>query len=736
MSKKLIIVESPTKAKTIGKFLNDDYIIKASMGHIRDLPEKELGVDIENGFKPNYIIDKGKTKIINDLKESAKKAETILLASDHDREGEAIAWHLAYVLRNEIKEKKLNRIVFNEITKNAIIDALKEPGIIDQNKVDAQQARRILDRIVGYKISPVLWKVIAKSLSAGRVQSVALRLICEREQEINEFLPQEYWTIEAVLYREGLKPFTTVLSKWNRDKKDVKTEAESQEIVKALQNSGYLLSDIEKKKRNIEPNPPYITSTIQQDASRLLGFATKKTMMLAQQLYEGIEINGSMTGLISYMRTDSLRVSELAVESCRNLIGQRFGKTEINKNIRTFENKNRAQDAHEAIRPTDAFRTPESIKDFLNKDQLKLYTLIWQRFVATQMNPVELSSVTLTIEAGAAEFKATGSVINNPGFTKVYPHVAISLGEEIDPGYSEKDLLICQKIEGLQHFTKPPSRFSEASLIKELESKGIGRPSTYSSIVNTLTERKYAVIKEKRFFPTELGTAVNTFLVASFDSLFNVTFTADMENQLDEIEYGNVKWKNLLEDYYKKISQLIENTDTKSAKKENIETTDIACELCGHKMQVKWSKRGQFLACSNYPTCKNAKEFIRNETGKIEIKEEEKLNEMCPVCGKELTVKKGRFGKFIACTGYPKCKFTRPFTLGIKCPDCGKGELVEKKTKKGKSFYGCSNYPDCKFITNKKPVAMSCPECKHPYVEQTKEQGELKCPKCGTVLHV
>ncbi|MDD3050389.1 MAG: type I DNA topoisomerase, partial [Candidatus Cloacimonetes bacterium] len=446
MSKKFIIVESPTKAKTITKFLNDDYVIRASMGHIRDLPAKELGVDLNDNFKPIYITDKSKNKIIKELKDNAASADSIYLASDHDREGEAIAWHLSHLLKKELKGKIVGRIIFNEITEKSIKNALKEPGSIDMNKVDAQQARRILDRIVGYKVSPVLWKVIAKNLSAGRVQSVALRLICERESEISKFITKEFWTIEAILKKDELSQFKAILTGWKGDKPDLNTKENADEILDYLKNKKFLLKDIEKKSRSIQPYPPYITSTLQQDASKILGFSTKKTMMVAQQLYEGIDINGSMTGMISYMRTDSTRISDEANESVRRLIKDRFGKDDLNTSVRKFSNKKSAQDAHEAIRPTDSFRTPESVSRNLSSDQLKLYTLIWQRFVATQMLPVSLNQVNLLIDAGVANFKASGSVIKQEGFKKVNPHITVTLGEGMDPRYEIGNDLECSEI--------------------------------------------------------------------------------------------------------------------------------------------------------------------------------------------------------------------------------------------------------------------------------------------------
>ena len=734
MGKKLIIVESPAKAKTIGKFLGNNYEIKASMGHVRDLPKSEFGVAIEDNFKPHYVIDGKKRKLVSELKKAAANADSVYLASDHDREGEAIAWHLGEILKKELKNKPVHRVIFNEITKNAIREAVKNPGNIDQNKVDSQQARRILDRIVGYNISPLLWKVITKNLSGGRVQSVALRLICEREDEIRKFVPKEFWNIVAHLKKDELPDFKASLQKWEGKKIEIGNQEKAEKIYSEIKNSDFILKNIKETARKIQPSPPYITSTLQQDASRILNFSAKRTMQVAQHLYEGIDLGGETVGLITYMRTDSLRISNEALDNARKLISERFGEKKLNPKTRVYKNKNRAQDAHEAIRPTNPFRTPESIASYLNKDQLKLYTLIWQKFIATQMLPVSLKTKILEIEAGKALFTASGSTITNKGFSEVFPHNSPNNGENIDAGYQTNDKLIPEKIEKIQKFTKPPARYTEAALIKELESKGIGRPSTYASITNTIQERKYVILKAKRFFPTELGLTVNKFLVANFENFLNVKFTAQMEEELDEIEFGKVVWYKLLEKYYKSLKTSLDKVDIKKSKESLIEKTDIKCDKCGSPMVVKWGKNGQFLACSNFPTCRNIKNFTRDKDGKIKITEAEKLDEKCPECGSDLVVKTGRFGKFIACSNYPKCKYTKPFTLGIKCPECGIGEIVEKKSKKGKTFYSCSRYPDCKFISSYKPVKIKCPNCGNEYMEErySKEKGKYKkCPKCG-----
>ena len=737
MGKNLIIVESPAKARTIGKFLDNKYVIKASMGHIRDLPKKEIGVDIQDNFKAKYVIDPGKRKIVQELKNSVKDADSVYLASDHDREGEAIAWHLTQVLQKELENKSIHRVIFNEITSNAIRNAIKNPGSIDQNKVDSQQARRILDRIVGYNISPLLWKIITKNLSAGRVQSVALRLICEREQEIEKFVPKEFWNIEVFLKKNDLPSFKAILQKWENKKIEISTKEQSDKILQELEGNDFTIVKIKQTSRKIQPSPPYITSTLQQDAARILNFTPKRTMQIAQQLYEGIHLSGETTGLITYMRTDSLRVANEALGSCRNLVSERFGTQKLNPKTRVYKNKSSAQDAHEAIRPTSTFRTPESMQTFLSKEQLRLYTLIWQKFVATQMIPVSMKSKILDIESGKAMFSATGNTIEEKGFMEVFPHIKVVLGENIDAHYLKDDLLEAEKIEGIQRFTKPPARFTEASLIKELESKGIGRPSTYAAITSTILFRKYVILSKKKFFTTELGMTVNKFLVANFEDFFNVSFTAKMENSLDEIEYGKLEWHQLLQEYYKSMNLLLDKVNIGQAKKDLVEDTEIICEKCGSKMAIKWGRSGQFLACTNFPNCRNIKNFKRDEKGGIKIIEPEKINEKCPKCGADLVQKNGRFGKFIACSNYPKCKFSKPLTLGIKCPECGSGEITEKKSKKGKVFYSCTNYPECKYITNKKPIDMKCPKCDYYFLEErySKEKGKFKkCPKCGEEL--
>lgn len=738
MSKSLIIVESPAKAKTISKFLDNKYHVVASMGHVRDLPKQTLGIDLDNNYAAKYVSDRTKTKIIKELKDRAKDAPEIYLASDHDREGEAIAWHLTELLKKEIKGKPIHRITFNEITKKAIVESIQHPGDIDINKVNAQQARRLLDRIVGYKVSPILWKVIAKDLSAGRVQSVALRLVCEKEEEINAFIPEEYWKIFANFQKDNYQPFKSELNKLDGKKAKISSKEEADKVLTDIKTAQAQLKDIKKSKKKVQPPTPYITSTLQQDASRISGYSPKRTMKIAQELYEGISIEGEQSGLITYMRTDSLRISTEAQASARTLIVERFGQNKLNPTVRNYENKNKAQDAHEAIRPTDVYKTPESIQAYLSAEQFRVYSLIWGRFVATQMIPMEVESVQVFVEVGNAEFLTKGSTILDKGFSLAYSYVSTSMGELIDKAYKIGDELEKSDITSEQKFTLPPARYSEASLIKELEAQEIGRPSTYSSIISTITDRKYVELIEKYLHPTDLGIKVNTFLTANFNSTFNVLFTADMERKLDSIEEGTTVLEKVLDEYYQELKKMIDKVDLSKEKEHYLEHTDIPCEKCekGHYI-VRIGKQGEFLGCSEYPECKDIKNFERNRDGIPVIVKEKHLEEMCPQCGKPLLIKNGRFGKFIACSDYPKCKFTKPIDLGIKCPDCETGMITEKRSKKGKVFYSCTTYPECKFSSWHKPVKIACPNCQNHYMEEkySKEKGNYNvCPKCGQEL--
>ncbi len=746
MGKKLIIVESPTKTRTLKKFLGDDYEIKASVGHIRDLPTKELGVDLEKNFKPNYVTIKGKGKIINELKKAAKDAELILLASDPDREGEAIAWHIAKAIGGD--SSKIKRILFNEITKKAVLEAINNPSEIDMQKVNAQQARRILDRLVGYQVSPVLWTVIARGLSAGRVQSVALRLICEREAAIDKFIPEEYWSLIATLQGKKGKPFDAKLHRIGKqiiDNKKFKlgNKEEMDAILLALKDAIYQIKKIARKKKKRKAPPPFITSTLQQDASRRLGFSAKKTMLIAQKLYEGIVLGAEdSVGLITYMRTDSVRLSTEAVEKAREYIEKEFGKEYLPKSPIVYTKKKGSQDAHEAIRPTYTDHSPKTIQQYLSADQYKLYKLIWQRFLASQMKPAVYDTTTIDILAKEKYwFRAVGSIMHFEGYLKVYPFVKSKTGNgdeektNILPPLSEEEILKLLKLTPNQHFTQPPARFSEASLVKELESLGIGRPSTYASIVSIIITRTYVELIKKRFQPTELGKTVNKVLVELFPNIFNVEFTAELELELDKVETGEDDWIEILNNFYKPFSERLQKImqTKKKLKQSLIETTEEICEECGAKMIIRWGRRGRFLACPNYPKCKFTKP-LPGEENKMEKKEDIKTDEVCEKCGSPMIIKTGKYGRFLACSNYPKCRNIRSIKIGVKCPksDCG-GNVVEKRSKRGKLFYGCDNYPKCDFVSWNKPVNIACTECDALYMVQkhTKKKGNfLFCENC------
>ncbi len=686
----LVIVESPTKAKTLSRYLSRKYTVKSSMGHIRDLPKSQLGVELDGNYEPKYITIRGKGSILKELKDSAKKSKKILLAADPDREGEAIAWHLQQALKIDSDEPC--RIEFNEITKDAILEAVKKPRKIDMRLVDAQQARRILDRLVGYKLSPLLWKKIRKGLSAGRVQSIAVKLICDREEEIDNFVPTEYWTINADFKKDGKVIFEAKLYKIKGKKAEVNNETEALKIVELTKGKEAEITKVLKRERIKNPAPPFVTSSLQQEAFRKLNFTSKKTMRIAQQLYEGIDLGKKLglTGLITYIRTDSTRVSNIAKDEAKEFIIENYGKKYYPLKAREYASKKQAQDAHEAIRPTSVFRTPEEVKSHLSRDQFKLYKLIWERFIASQMSSAVFDTITLDVEIEDYTFRATGSILKFPGFMKIYIEGNDNTDEkekELDniPDVSEGDKFIAEDVKPKQHFTQPPPRYSEASLVKTLEELGIGRPSTYAPIIDTILTRGYVERIQKSFHPTDLGYLVTELLEEYFSTIINVEFTAKMEEELDKIESGDASWKEVIDKFFSPFEKLLEKAE--------------------------------------------------KEIGKIEIEDEE-TDEICEKCGRNMVIKMGRYGKFLACPGFPECRNTKPLveSIGIECPQCNKGNIILRKSKKGRLFYGCSDYPECNFVSWDKPTGGLCPECNNFLVEKrTKKQQKIVCSskECG-----
>ncbi len=738
MPKSLVIVESPAKAKTIEKILGKDYIVESSVGHIRDLPKKELGVDLENAFAPKYVLIRGKGKVVKLLQSEARKVDNIYLAADPDREGEAICWHLAEELKRA--KKPIYRITYNEITKNAILEAIKDPGEIDMALVDAQQARRVLDRLVGYQISPILWRSVKPGLSAGRVQSVAVRLICEREAEIEAFKPEEYWTLTATLTPTELEhSFPAKLHKIGTKKGEINNygfridEARANELAADAKRHTYLVEKVQKRERKQNPVPPFITSTLQQEASRKLRFVAKRTMLVAQQLYEGLEIHGEGSiGLITYMRTDSTRVAQEALQAARTYIETTYGGEYLPNRAVNYRSKRGAQDAHEAIRPTVPLRTPAELKPYLNDEQYRLYELIWMRFIASQMNPTILDATTIDVKAGPYLFRATGSVVKFDGFRRIYmegkddPIANSSESEEENvnlPIVKEGDALDLRKLEPKQHFTQPPPRYNEATLVKMLEAKEIGRPSTYASILSTIQDRGYVAKERGRLLPTDVGRLVNELLIHGFPTIVDVEFTAKMEDQLDTIADGKVKWAETLEQFYPPFQTALQEAPDKmyEARKAMEEQSDEKCEKCGSNMIVKWGRYGRFLGCANYPECQNIKRLTAADTPTAEP---EPTDTACDKCGEPMVIRVSRAGaKFLSCSGYPKCKNAKPVPMGIDCPeaDCD-GYLGERRSRRGKVFYGCSNYPKCEFSTWDKPIPEPCPKCNTPFlVEKTRK---------------
>ena len=746
MGKSLLIVESPTKVNTLKKIVGKDFIIKASVGHLKDLPKKKLGVDVDNDFAPEYITIRGKGKILQELKTAAKKCDMIYLAPDPDREGEAIAHHIGNEVARFTKGK-IYRVTFNEITKKAVLDAIKNPTELNNNRVNAQQARRILDRLVGYKISPILWKKVHRGLSAGRVQSVALRVVCEREREILAFEPREYWSITLELEGSEKPQFQAKLFKIDGDKAEVANKAEADEILKGLEGAKPVLEDIVKKERKRNPSAPFITSTLQQEASRKLNFSPKKTMMLAQRLYEGIAMGRKGTvGLITYMRTDSVKLSDQALEEVRAFIPERYGKEFLPGTPNFYKSKKSAQEAHEAIRPTDVLLEPSTIKESLEKDMFRLYQLIWSRFVSCQMVPAVLDTTQFDIKTGNFLFRSNGSILKFAGFMKVYVEsqddekgdAVQSSGKADDrllPALKKGEELKVQEVLPEQHFTQPPARFSEAMLVKELEDKGVGRPSTYAATISVIKDRDYIQNVDRRLQPVELGFMINDLLVENFPDIMTTEFTSKMEEQLDDIEAGKLEWVDALKSFYTPFKADLEKAEEKMKDfKAQVEETDEVCEKCDQPMIIKWGRFGKFMACTGYPECKNTKDLGGKGDSEDGAKDDE-VEGNCDKCESPLIMKRGRFGKFIACSNYPECKFTKAIGMGISCPEeACEGEIAARRSKKGRTFYGCTKYPDCKFTSWDKPVAEACPECKNPFlIEKWKknEDPSTLCPSCG-----
>src|SRR3990172_8621527 len=752
MAKSLVIVESPAKAKTINKFLGRDYLVKASMGHVRDLPKSKLGVDVEKGFNPMYVVIPQRKKVLTELKQAAKKVKDIYLAPDPDREGEAICFHLAEELKTS--KNKIHRVMFNEITKKAIQDAFKNPGIIDQKKVDAQQARRVLDRLVGYQLSPLLWEKVRRGLSAGRVQSVALRLICDREREVRAFQSEEYWSVHAELLGQQPPSFTAKLAKIDGKAVDLKNEESARAVTTELEKLEFTVAEITAKERKRHPVPPFITAKLQQEAARKLGFTAKRTMMVAQRLYEGIELGEEgPIGLITYMRTDSTRVANEALDEVRQYLGERFGQEMVPAKPNIYRSKKGAQDAHEAIRPTSSMRDPDAISNHLDKDEYKLYKLIWTRFVASQMPPAVFDETVVDIKAGRYDLRARGSVLKFPGFLSLYEEGKDEESAKKDPDADDAtpsettgklpqledgERLSLQSVKPEQHFTQPPPRFTEASLVKELEEKGIGRPSTYAQILSVLQSRDYVQKQERKFVPTELGLLVTDLLTENFADIMEVEYTARMEELLDEIEEGRANYMTTIDDFYKKFRKDLDQAQANmtNVKAQEIPTEEV-CDKCGSKMVIKWGRFGHFLACSAYPECRNTRE-VQNYSVDGSADPDSFEGETCEKCGKAMVLKKGRYGQFLACSAYPDCRNTRRILRGKdgsvaskadvpleeKCPRC-ENHLVIKHGRFGE-FTACSNYPNCKYIKQKE-VGVGCPRegCGGQIVERRSRRGKL-----------
>jgi len=794
MARNLVIVESPAKAKTINKFIGKDYVVKASVGHVRDLPKSELGVD-EDTFEPKYEVLEGKEKVVSELKAAAKKAETIYIASDPDREGEAIGWHVMSLLGNDAK--KVRRVLFHEITKNAVKKAMDNPGEIDMNKVNAQQARRVLDRLVGYKISPLLWDKVRRGLSAGRVQSVALKMITDREDEIKAFIPEEYWSFAAKLAAQTPPPFIAKLTKIEGKKAEVSNETLARQIETTVKSGKFVVDTVARKEKRQSAAPPFITSTLQRAAYNRYKYPVKRTMSIAQKLYEGKELGPhGLVGLITYMRTDSVRISDDALTEVRQYIGTKYGADILPEKPNTYKVKKaaQAQEAHEAIRPTSTEFEPERIKDFLTKEEFNLYKMIWDRFVASQMKPALFDVTDVDIRNTNYTFRASGEVLKFAGFLAVFQEPGDDDDEEKPendkalPPVNEGYVLELLNLDTRQNFTQPPPRYTEATLVKALEENGIGRPSTYGSILTTIQTRDYTYKHEGKFFPTQLGVLISKLLKQSFGDIIDETYTARLEEELDEVEDGKIEWKELMREFSSKFTVDLARaqSEMQQVKGTGLET-DEKCETCGKPMVIKFGRFGEFLACSNYPECKTTKEMAKGDAAEVAEGEEQIICDKCgkPMqlkrsrfgqfyactgypdckntkdprlmkaniptepqppcenCGKEMVLKSGRYGPFYSCSGYPDCKTIRkigggkgtpPKPTGVKCPSCGEGELVERRSRRG-IFYSCSRYPKCEFALNNRPLNKPCPKCQAPYVleKTTKRDGHIEyCnnPEC------
>ncbi|MDI6698428.1 MAG: type I DNA topoisomerase [Candidatus Saccharicenans sp.] len=751
MAKALVIVESPAKAKTVNRYLGSGYLVKASMGHVCDLPKTKLGVDLKNDFKPTYQVIPERKRLVAELRQLAREAERVILAADPDREGEAISWHLSQLLAPE--NEKVYRAVFHEITEEAIREAFKKLGPLDQNKINAQQTRRILDRLVGYLISPLLWKKIGRGLSAGRVQSVALRLICDREREIKDFKPEEYWTIAAILRAENPPEFRALLSRIDGKKARVKDEKTALEILETCRRTPFILDKIQVKARKKNPPAPYITSTMQQDAYRLLRFPVKKTMMVAQRLYEGLEL-GKMgpVGLITYMRTDSVRISEAARAAAKKFIAENFGPEYVPAKAAPHKSRKTAQEAHEAIRPTHLDITPEKVKPYLKKEEYELYRLIWNRFLASQMSPAEVEETQFEIKVDKFLFVARGEVIKFKGFLELYEKQHLRFenagngegqagaGAEAEkeegllPPAREGEILSLVDLQNKQNFTQPPPRYTEATLVKELEARGIGRPSTYAPIISTLQDRTYVIKEEGRFRPTDLGFFVTEFLVKNFADLFDYKFTARMEEKLDRISDGQADWLESLRQYYDLLQKSLEQGhETESVKKNGIPVED-KCPRCGKNLVIKEGRYGRFKACSGYPECDYKEPLVKKESKVTDKK--------CPKCGSPLVHRRGKFGPFIACSNYPKCDYIQrkeKIDTGLPCPEgCG-GTIIKRQTRRGKYFYGCSHFPRCRFASWDEVILQDCPKCGAKFLlkkSPARKKPYLYCRRCDYVLYL